>query len=59
MNTAIEGTDSGGIIKNMIELKQVSKQYGHIKALAPLNLTVREGEFVTLLGPSGSGKTYS
>lgn len=42
---------------NMIELKQVSKQYGGIQALAPVDLTVREGEFVTLLGPSGSGKT--
>ena len=26
-------------------------------ALQPVNLTVREGEFVTLLGPSGCGKT--
>lgn len=42
---------------NMIELQQVSKQYGHVQALAPVDLTVREGEFITLLGPSGSGKT--
>lgn len=42
---------------NMIELKQVSKRYGDVQALAPIDLNVRQGEFVTLLGPSGSGKT--
>jgi len=42
---------------NMIELREVSKRYGTMQALAPVDLTVREGEFVTLLGPSGSGKT--
>ena len=41
----------------MIELKQVSKRYGSVEALAPTDLTVRQGEFVTLLGPSGSGKS--
>lgn len=42
---------------NMVELRQVSKSYGLIKALSTVDLTVKEGEFVTLLGPSGSGKT--
>ncbi|MFT4067382.1 ABC transporter ATP-binding protein [Paraburkholderia sp.] len=41
----------------MIELKQVSRRYGDVQALAPLDFSVRQGEFVTLLGPSGSGKT--
>lgn len=42
---------------NMVELRQVSKRYGSITALSTVDLTVQEGEFVTLLGPSGSGKT--
>jgi putative spermidine/putrescine transport system ATP-binding protein len=41
----------------MVELRQVSKRYGDVFALASVDLTVRKGEFVTLLGPSGSGKT--
>jgi len=40
-----------------VELRQVSKRYGATNVVEPLDLTVREGEFLTLLGPSGCGKT--
>ncbi|MQX90529.1 ATP-binding cassette domain-containing protein [Sinorhizobium meliloti] len=40
-----------------IEFRNVTKMYGPIAALADLSLTVRRGEFLTILGPSGSGKT--
>jgi putative spermidine/putrescine transport system ATP-binding protein len=35
----------------------LSKQYGDVTALHPIDLDVRQGELLTLLGPSGSGKT--
>jgi putative spermidine/putrescine transport system ATP-binding protein len=40
-----------------IELSGVSKQYGAVRAVEDVSLTVGQGEFVTILGPSGSGKT--
>jgi putative spermidine/putrescine transport system ATP-binding protein len=40
-----------------LSLHRVSKLYGGIEVLAPLDLHVAKGEFVTLLGPSGSGKS--
>ncbi len=40
-----------------IELTDVSKSFGPVKAVRDVNLTIEPGEFVTLLGPSGSGKT--
>jgi ABC-type Fe3+/spermidine/putrescine transport system ATPase subunit len=40
-----------------VRLVDVTKTYGDHRAVDNLNLTVQEGEFVTLLGASGSGKT--
>jgi NitT/TauT family transport system ATP-binding protein len=41
-----------------VEALSVEKTYPNgTRALLPVNLTVREGEFVTLLGPSGCGKS--
>jgi len=40
-----------------IELRQIAKDYGEVKAVAGVSCTIREGEFMTILGPSGSGKT--
>jgi NitT/TauT family transport system ATP-binding protein len=42
----------------IVELQRVSKTYDRaVRALAPLDLAVREGEFLTLVGPSGCGKS--
>ncbi len=35
----------------------VSKRFGTVEALSPVDLTVAPGEVVTVLGPSGCGKT--
>jgi putative spermidine/putrescine transport system ATP-binding protein len=40
-----------------LEARNLRKTYGSVVALDSVNLSVQEGEFVTLLGPSGSGKT--
>ena len=37
--------------------KDIRKQFGAVVALEPLNLTVGDKEFVTLVGPSGCGKS--
>ena len=40
-----------------IELNQVSKFFGSVKAVDRLNLEINQGECVAMLGPSGCGKT--
>jgi putative spermidine/putrescine transport system ATP-binding protein len=40
-----------------VRVAGLHKRYGDVNALAETDLTVRPGEFFTLLGPSGSGKT--
>ena len=40
-----------------IELRDVSKQFGSVTAVAGVSFGVRQGELLGLLGPSGSGKT--
>ena len=40
-----------------LRVSKLAKRYGEFVALAPTDLDVGEGEFLTLLGPSGSGKT--
>ena len=44
---------------NVVEFNNLVKTYenGHIKALNGIDLTIGEGEFVSIIGPSGSGKS--
>lgn len=41
----------------MINVKQLSKQFGENQVLKAIDLTVKEGEVVVIIGPSGSGKS--
>ena len=41
----------------IIELTNVSKTYGKIKAIKNASLTVKKGEIFGLVGPNGAGKT--
>lgn len=38
-------------------LANVSKKFGDVSALSPIDLAIEEGKFIAILGPSGCGKT--
>lgn len=40
-----------------IELQKVEKNFGPVKVLPPLDLSLDDGEFTVLVGPSGCGKS--
>lgn len=41
----------------LLKLRNVSKSFGGVRALAPLELTLREGEIFGLVGENGAGKS--
>lgn len=40
-----------------ITLKQVSKSFGETNVIKPIDLDIRDGEFIVFVGPSGCGKS--
>ena len=44
-------------MKNVIEIKNLTKEYKKIKAIDDLSFYVEQGEILGLLGPNGSGKS--
>lgn len=45
------------MVEYAIELHGVSKRYNDFEAVSNVNVSIRKGEFFSILGPSGSGKT--
>ena len=41
----------------MIEIRDVSKNYGELRVIENISLSIRSGEFLSIVGASGCGKS--
>lgn len=44
-------------VKNLVEIKNITKTYKNVKALDEFSLNIKKGELFGLIGPNGAGKT--
>ena len=44
-------------MEEIIEFKNIKKAYGEKVVMENFNLTIKKGEFITIIGSSGGGKT--
>jgi branched-chain amino acid transport system ATP-binding protein len=42
---------------NIFETENLSACYGHVEALKPTSIQLKDGEFLAILGPNGAGKS--
>jgi branched-chain amino acid transport system ATP-binding protein len=47
----------GGFRLSLLELKEVSKNFGGLKAVNQVSFSLEEGEILGVIGPNGAGKT--
>ncbi|RWK79849.1 MAG: ABC transporter ATP-binding protein [Mesorhizobium sp.] len=57
LRTAENEEAEKSLVPAHIRFCSVTKMYGAVAAVKDFSLTIRHGEFLTILGPSGSGKT--
>lgn len=43
--------------RELIKINNLNKEFGKVKALNNINLSIYEGEWLAIMGPSGSGKS--
>ena len=55
--TVVHGLAAAPVHQPLLQLKQVTKRFNDQVVVHHVDLTLRRGEFFTLLGPSGCGKT--
>jgi len=51
------GSEATGSDEVVLESENLQVSYGKVTALRGLDVTVTEGEIVSLIGPNGAGKT--
>jgi len=44
-------------VKSLLVVKDLAQHFGGLKAVDQVNLTIHEGEIVSVIGPNGAGKT--
>lgn len=57
VTTSVVNEDGSAPGRPVLELRNVSKQYGHVSALIDVDFTVNAGEVVALVGDNGAGKS--
>ena len=62
MTEAISGTRDGQLVPQeksspMVMIERLTKQFGKVRSVDNLDMTIRTGETYGLIGPNGSGKT--